>query len=129
MGIPQSPFSQGGTPSDFGIDLDENCTPGFPGNLNPVTGFPTVNQIGSNPVGPVLPGNNPIDPSIAGSFMSGWTYLGVPYTGDSSRTITPIGTPTWFTKSSLNRAKWVREGPYTDPQGLFLVPAGYALVS
>ena len=103
--------------------------PGFPINTDPVTGFPLVNGIGENPVGPVLPGNNPIGISIANSFMSGWSYRGVPYTQDSNRTINPIGMPSWFTRGALHRAKWVVRGPYNDPQGLFFVPEDYVLVN
>lgn len=133
---PSSPFSGGLTPPDFPISLN-NGTPGFPGNIDPITGFPIAGPPGpmlvpatlaTNPAGPVLPANNPIDPSISTSFMAGWAYQGVPYTGDSNRTITPIGTPSWFTKGSLHRAKWSRQGPFVDPSGMFEVPANYALV-
>lgn len=80
------------------------------------------------PTPPQTPSNNPIDPSISGSFMAGWTYRGVPYTGDSALTVNPIGMPTWFTRGSLHRAKWSRMGPFVEPTGLFEVPADHALV-
>lgn len=105
------------------------ANPGFPLNVDPVTGFPIVNSIAQNPAGPVLPGNNPVNISISNSFMSGWSYRGIPYTKDSNKTINPIGVPSWFTRGSLHRGKWVVQGPYDDPAGMFTVPADHALIN
>lgn len=123
-------YPDGMTPQDFPLadSLLGTGADNFPGNIDPVTGFPTITSVSSNPVGPVLANNNPVSISIANSFMAGWTYRGVPYTGDSSKSINPIGMPTWLTRGSLHRAKWVIAGPYSDPNGFFTVPLDYALV-
>jgi hypothetical protein len=60
--------------------------------------------------------------------MAGWVYAGVPYTKDANRTANPVGTPNWFSRGSLHRAKWIRQGPFVDVNGMYEVPEDHALV-
>lgn len=61
-------------------------------------------------------------------FYFGYSYNGQPYTVDSNRTWNSIGMPIWFTRGTTHRAQWVLEGPYQDPNGMFTVQPGEALV-
>jgi hypothetical protein len=61
-------------------------------------------------------------------FYFGYSYDGKPYTSDSNRTWNTIGMPVWFTRGTSHRAQFVLYGPYEDPNGIFVVRPGEALV-
>lgn len=76
-------------------------------------------------------------------FFSNWYYDGKPYDKDVAKrdkwsgydidivnsTWKPVNIPFWLTRATLHRALFAKSGPYTDPGGLYTVPANQALIT
>jgi hypothetical protein len=53
---------------------------------------------------------------------------GVPYTENSNRRISGSGIPIWFARGTFHRARFVKLGPFIDPNGMFVVKEDECLI-